>query len=99
MHKKSTRKDRIEIFLDTQNWIKQDADLSASVDRAKKNTEIFYEDEYPVFDRKLIHTVVKVSKDRSYQAAMRLSKRYNGKKIAEHATGGDLIKEKAYNTD
>lgn len=45
MHKKSTRKDRIEIFLDTQNWIKQDADLSASVDRAKKNTEIFYEDD------------------------------------------------------
>lgn len=95
MHKKSTRKDRIEIFLDTQNWIKQDADLSASVDRAKKNTEIFYEDEYPVFDRKLTHTVVKVSKDRSYQAAMRLSKRYNGKKIAVlnfanafHAGGG-----------
>ena len=23
----------------------------------------------------------------------------NGKKIAEHAAGGDLIKEKAYNTD
>lgn len=95
MPEKSTREDRIEVFLDTQNWIKQNAVLSESVKRAKKHTEIFYENNYPVFDRKPKDTTVKVSKDRSYQAAMRLSKEYEGKKIAVlnfanafHAGGG-----------
>ncbi len=32
MHKKSTRKDIVEIFLDTQNWIEHDSEQQSSSD-------------------------------------------------------------------
>ena len=41
---------RVEVFNDTMEWIDTDPDLSASIHVAKKNTEIFYEDDYPAFD-------------------------------------------------
>ena len=46
----SDRNQRIEVFNDTQDWIKNDPALSASIDVAKKNTTVFYEDDYPAFD-------------------------------------------------
>lgn len=87
---------RIEIFQDTMNWIKTDKDLSDSIIKAKKNTEIFWEDDYPAFDQSILHkTEITVSKHRSYEAAMLLSKSVPGSKItvmnfanAFHAGGG-----------
>ena len=92
----STQAQRIEVFQDTMNWIKEDPDLAASIPAAKKNTTVFYEDDYPAFDpSKTKDTVVAVSGDRSYQAAMRLHKDTPDAKIAVmnfanafHAGGG-----------
>ena len=75
----SDRNQRIEVFNDTQDWIKNDPALSASIDVAKKNTTVFYEDDYPAFDlSKTRDTVITVSGDRSYQAAMKLHKENPG---------------------
>ena len=92
----STASERIAVFQDTMDWISNDPDLSASVSAAKKNTTVFYEDDYPVFDSsKMKDTVITVSGDRSYQAAMRLHKETPDAKIAVmnfayafHAGGG-----------
>ena len=45
-----TDRDRVAVFVDTQNWIKADCDLYYSVKVAKNKTRIFYEDDYPVFN-------------------------------------------------
>ena len=47
----STSEQRIEVFQDTQDWIGKDPDLSASIPVAKKNTTVFYEDDYPALDQ------------------------------------------------
>ena len=79
----STHAERIEVFKDTQEWIKQDPSLSASVAFAKKHTEVFYEDDYPAFDMsKEKDTVITVTGDRSFQAAMRLHRENPDAKIA-----------------
>ena len=78
-----TREERIEVFQDTLDWIEKDPDLSASVRTAKKNTTVFYEDDYPAFDTSGTKAMsVTVSMDRSYHAAMRLSRENPGAKIA-----------------
>lgn len=92
----STAIQRIEVFRDTLDWIEKDPDLAASIPVAKKNTTVFYEDDYPAFDSsKIKDTVITVSGDRSYQAAMRLHKDNPDAKIAVmnfanafHAGGG-----------
>jgi len=92
----STAAERIKVFEDTMEWIKNDPALSASVTFAKKNTVVFYEDDYPGFDAsKTKEEHITVSGDRSYQAAMRLHGEYPNSKIAVmnfanafHAGGG-----------
>ncbi len=92
----STASERVDVFWDTMNWIKSDPVLSASITEAKKNTTVFYEDDYPAFDSsKLRNEIITVSTDRSYQAAMRLHKEKSDAKIAVmnfanafHAGGG-----------
>ncbi len=92
----STHEQRIKVFEDTMKWLQDDDYLSASIDLAKKNTEVFYEDEYPALPlRPLEKTAVSLTGDRSYQAAMRLRKENPNAKIAVlnfanafHAGGG-----------
>lgn len=92
----STSAQRVEIFQDTMNWIKTDPDLAASIPVAKKNTTVFYEDDYPAFDASNTRdTIITVSGDRSYQAAMKLHREDPDAKIAVmnfanafHAGGG-----------
>ena len=92
----STTEERIEIFKDTLDWIEKDPDLSASIPEAKKNTTVFFEDDYPDFDpTKGGSTKITVSRDRSYQAAMKLHRANPDAKIAVmnfanafHAGGG-----------
>lgn len=92
----STREERIEIFQDTLAWIKADPTLSESVVEAKKKTKVYYEDDYPQFDMSAVKDEqISVTGDRSYQAAMRLTKENPGKRIAVmnfanafHAGGG-----------
>ena len=79
----STREERIQVFEDTQNWIKSNPVLSASVDKAKKKTTIYYENDYPKFDAsKSRKNAITISGDRSFQAAMRLRREYPDAKIA-----------------
>ena len=79
----STREQRIEVFKDTMNWIGSDPDLSAAVAEASKNTTVFYEEDYPDYDAsKRKETLVTVSGDRSFRAAMKLRKEYPAAKIA-----------------
>ena len=79
----STPYERVQVFEDTLDWIKNDPDLSASIPEAKKNTTVYFEDDYPVFDMtKTKDTVITVSKDRSYEAAMRLHRQNPDAKIA-----------------
>lgn len=95
-YKKSTHEERIAVFQDTMSWIEADEDLAASVAKAKNATNVFYENDYPTFNStKVENTVITVTGDRSYQAAMRLSKDMPGSKIAVlnfanafHAGGG-----------
>ena len=92
----STREERVEIFQDTLAWMSSDPTLFASVVEAKKNTKVYYEDDYPQFDVNAVREeLISVTRDRSYQAAMRLAKENPGKKIAVmnfanafHAGGG-----------
>ena len=92
----STRYERIEVFQDTQDWIENDPDLAASISLAKKNTKVFYENDYPAFDAsRTKDAIITVSGDRSYQAAMKLHKENPDAKIAVmnfanafHAGGG-----------
>ncbi|MCR4892752.1 MAG: TIGR02452 family protein [Lachnospiraceae bacterium] len=92
----SSVEERIAVFEDTKNWIKTDPNLEASVDYAKKHTKVYYENDYPAFDVVEISNMeVTVTKDRSYQAAMRLRKADPEARIAVlnfanafHAGGG-----------
>ena len=79
----STREDRIVAFQDTQNWCETDPDLIASIQNAKKATEIFYEDNYPAFDiSKIRKQVISVTGERSFASAVRLHKENPDSKIA-----------------
>ena len=79
----STQNQRIEVFKDTMNWIRSDKHLSDSITKAKKETQVFWEDEYPIFDkRNLYDTKITVSKDRSFEAAMKIYKQAPTDKIA-----------------
>ena len=92
----STAQERIEIFQDTLEWIRTNEALSASIPIAKMKTTLFYEDDYPDFGvSKIKDTIVTISGDRSYQAAMRLHRENPEAKIAVmnfanafHAGGG-----------
>ena len=79
----STREQRIEVFNDTQDWINQDQQLTASVVYSKQHTKVFYEDDYPEYNRP-VHSkmTLSVSMDRSFAAAMRLHRENEGQKIA-----------------
>ena len=46
----STAAERVAVFQDTLDWINNDTYLSASITNAKKDTTVFYEDDYPDFD-------------------------------------------------
>lgn len=79
----STHEQRIEVFQDTLDWIANNKVLSDSVKEAKKNTTVFYENDYPVFDINDTKDMeITVTGDRSFQAAMRLKKENPGSKIA-----------------
>lgn len=92
----STADERVKVFLDTQDWIENDPDLSASIPIAKTNTTVFYEDDYPSFDSsRWKNMIIDVTGDRSFQAAIRLHRENPDAKIAVmnfanafHAGGG-----------
>ena len=95
----STKQERIKVFQDTMDWIENDIELSASVIYSKEHTKIYWENDYPEFDaEKACDTEVTVTRDRSYQAAMRLAAENAGSRIAvmnfanAFQAGGGVVK-------
>ncbi|MBO4473583.1 MAG: TIGR02452 family protein [Clostridiales bacterium] len=81
----STREERVAVFEDTMSWIESDPELSRAVKDAKAHSEVFYEDIYPQFDTgRRAAMEVSVTRERSFESAMRLSKENPGAKIAVH---------------
>jgi len=80
---RDARQARIEIFNDTFQKCKTDPDLVAAIAASKKRTQVFYENQYPVFHSEMDYkTEIIVSKKRSYQAAMDLKKEQPDAKVA-----------------
>ena len=76
-------RENIKIFHDTEKWIKNNKKLSSAIESSKKNTKVYFEDDYPSFDSDLEYPMtVSVTKDRSFRAAMRLHKENPTVKIA-----------------
>lgn len=79
----STREQRIDVFNDTINWINSNPVLLKSIDVAKHNTHIHYEDDYPAYDASQVaDTVVTVTDNRSFQAARNLLDEDQTSKVA-----------------
>lgn len=79
----ATRDELKDVFEDTMQWVKSTPLLSYEMERAQENTRIYFEDDYPDFDREKTRDMkVSVTKDRSFQAAMRLRKEHPEAKIA-----------------
>jgi len=78
-----TRNKMISVFKDTIDWIESDEELSASVNDSIGKTEVYFEDDYPVFEKNTDKLMkISVTRDKSFQAAMRLNKENPGKRIA-----------------
>ena len=79
----STREERIEVFEDTISWIREDPELTQAVKEAKAHSKVFFEDEYPSFNRERRGAMeVTVTRERSFEAAMRLRSGNKDAKIA-----------------
>ena len=73
----------VEVFRDTQKWIETNDTLRDAVNNSINNTYVYFEDNYPDFDKRTGKAMeITVTKDKSFQAAMRLSKENPGKRIA-----------------
>ena len=80
------RDDLIKVFEDTQEWYKTDKDLKAAVEKSIKETTLYADGEYPVMHsaQEQFDTRITVTKNKSFEAAMDLCKKYPDKKIAVH---------------
>lgn len=79
----ATRTDRINVFNDTIAWINSDPRLSNAVAYSKAHTDVYHEDEYPVFDNsKIRDTLVDVTQERTFEAATKLSWKNPNSRIA-----------------
>lgn len=80
------REDLIKVFEDTQNWYKTEEALKAAIEASIKGTTLYTEGEYPVMlsVEESYHTEIAVTKNKSFEAAMALRKKYPDKKVAVH---------------
>lgn len=78
-----TNNKMVEVFRDTTKWIESDETLSSSVNESIRKTKVYYENDYPEYaDDKHGDTEITVSRDKTFQAAIRLRKENPDKKIA-----------------
>ena len=76
------RQRNIEIFEDTLNQIQESKLLSQAVDFSIKSTKVYAADEYPQLENNSVDQNVIVTKSRTFEAAINLSKKYPNKRIA-----------------
>lgn len=81
-----SREELIEVFEDTQRWYKEDAELAAAVKDSIAGTVVYDADNYPTLPKsaQAQKMNVCVTKSRTFEAAMRLRKKYPDKRIAVH---------------
>lgn len=81
----NTREQRIEIFENTMELCKNNDRLSKAVNNTISHTKFYAAERKPRFSNdKKSDTIIKVTDERSFQAAMRLCREYEGKRIAVH---------------
>jgi uncharacterized protein (TIGR02452 family) len=79
----SLRDQRIQVFEDTLTFIDYNKKLSESVEYSINHTNVFYEDDYPVFDTKQNRPMkISVTHERTFESAIRLHKENSESKIA-----------------
>ena len=79
----SLRDQRIQVFEDTLTFIDYNKKLSESVEYSINHTNVFYEDDYPVFDTKQNRPMkLSVTHERTFESAIRLHKENSDSKIA-----------------
>ena len=73
----------VQVFIDTQKYYKDNPYLAAAVARARTDTKFYEADEYPELTGAYPHQgELRLSKSKSFQAAMDLHKEFPDKKIA-----------------
>ena len=84
--RKSKRAVNIEIFEDTRKWYETNPELKKLVKHARENTRVFKADEYPEYMQQTQYeeTVIRVTQNRSFEAAIKLHKQYTDDVIAIH---------------
>ncbi|MCR4903566.1 MAG: TIGR02452 family protein [Butyrivibrio sp.] len=71
----SIREERIKVFEDTLDFIDYNKKLMESVEYAKEHTNVYFDDEYPAFDESDVKKMeLEVTKERTFESAMRLHK-------------------------
>ena len=84
--RKSKREINVEVFADTVVWYETNSKLQQLVSEAKKQTQVFKDDEYP--EEKTVKsyqkTEIAVTSHRSFEAAMKLRERFPDDVIAVH---------------
>ena len=77
------KKQLIEVFEDTQKFYTEDPALKAAVKRSRENARLYEADEYPeLSDAPARSGAVRVTKHKTFEAAMALHREYPDKKIA-----------------
>ncbi len=73
----------IEVFEDTQKYCSEDPTLKAAVKKCRDNTRLYGADEYPELTEAAARSgEVRVTKHKTFEAAMALRKEFSDKKIA-----------------
>lgn len=80
-----TREEMIEIFHDTESFLKRDENLKQAIKDSIKGTIFYAADDYPILpQRRFKKTAVSVVKRRSLDAAVSMQKKHLELKIAVH---------------
>lgn len=78
------REQRVKVFQDTMAWIQEEPRLAKAVEKSKSGTRLYSMDETPALPPAASQskTPVRVTKSRTFEAAMRLKREHPGKRVA-----------------
>ena len=79
------RNELVNIFEDTRNWIRSDAELRQSANNSRENTILYSAEEFPDLpEYKPVNTTISVTGRKSFEAACALREQFPEAKIAVH---------------
>lgn len=76
----------VYVFEDTMKWIKENSELKSAVERSISKTKLYLEQDYPDVSQEenKFETTISVSREKTFEAARRLRKKYPDSQIAVH---------------